>query len=190
MNFMKLSSYRYVQISHIILAIFIVICIFVDPRYFFTRNQGGISNYGTDSRTQIFFILGFLAAAIGTWLAAFTHKNISKFHKYIMIAIGIMYFLLMLSTIPYKLNSTFKTLHFAAALALFLTMLMMTFWIKYKLAKNSRVIKVWFYIFLLGLIIALLTQLKIITLLFVSQIVVGVAFAVILIYSLKLPKQS
>lgn len=115
-------------------------CLIIVPRYFFSLDQGGISNYGTEAQTRGIFILGFGAAALGTLAASLKlpkhtiHKSTLKFGMYLL---SLSYMLVLISTFSYKLNDSNKQLHLQAALALFIIMLLAAIWFRYYAVKAA-----------------------------------------------------
>ncbi len=164
-----------------------LLCLILLPHYFFSSNQGGISNYGTEDRTQLIFILGFGTASLFTLIGCFKLPSQTSKIKSLRLLLGLLsmlYLFLLISTFSYKLNDFNKQLHGLAALALFIVMLAGALWIRFYGYANSR-LELVFGIFCVGFIIGLLTLVEFVHLLFTSQIICGVCFGFMLTYKLR-----
>ncbi len=164
-----------------------LLCLILLPHYFFSSNQGGISNYGTEDRTQFIYILGFGTASLFTLIGSYKLSSKTSRIYSLQLALGLLsliYFVVLLSTFSYKLTSFNKQLHGLAALALFIAMLAGSLWIRFKGYMDSK-LKLAFAIFCLGFIIGLLTLVEFVHLLFTSQIICGACFGFMLTHKLR-----
>lgn len=185
---MKISASKYFNVGQVMLALALLTSLFLLPNYFFSLDQGGVSNYGTESKTQILFSIGFGVAAFLTFLAS---KNLTKSAqssrvlKINLIILSVLYVLLLISTYPYKINDLYRSIHEYIAMALFIFMIFFVTWIRCKKDKDNPFIKRMFWVFLAGIVVAGLTLFGFIHLLFTAQIISGMAFALIVSNALK-----
>lgn len=181
------SPAGYFAAGQIILATCLVICTVLAPGYFFSTNQGGISNYGTNNQTVGLFITGFTAAAVGAVAAASRLRaatmQLRQLRNYLFI-LAILYILVMLSTFSYKQNDDYRQLHEHVSLALFAYMAFMA--VRLRLQSGAdRHIAAAFGIFLLGLLLGLATLLGPLHTLFTAQVVSAAAFGYMVSRRLK-----
>ena len=188
-EFMKLTHKNYFVYGQLALGLSLLMCLIIIPKYFFSLDQGGVSNYGTDDRTRTFFTIGFGLATLGSLLAArFLPLKISKrlFSRVMLIILATGYLAVLLTTYSYKVNDFYRVLHERTAIGLFVFMLIFALWLRFFVARQNQGVKRWFWLFGAGIVLAGLTILGIIHLLFTAQILSGVAFAFILNNYLKI----
>lgn len=179
---MTIRSSKYVACGQIALGLSLFICLLIYPHYFFSINQGGVSNYGTSEPTRMLFILGFGAAAIGTFIGSIKLPQVTeKIYslKIGMYSLSLLYVVVMASTFSYKMGGLYRHLHLWSALVLFLVMLYQTLWIRFKTPPDRRLSNA-FILFSIGWLIGILTGFGIIHLLFTAQIISGVSFGYML----------
>ncbi len=180
----------YITAGQIILGICLLGCLVLIPGYFFSYNQGGISNYGTDPRTTWLFVLGFGAATAGVLLAAFRLPQATTRRLQLqvgLVLLAVLYLAVLLSTFSYKMNESYRLLHLYAAIALFLGMFIGASWLRFVAIKDAPTpTRVAFVVFCIGLIIAILMQAGVLQLLFTAQIVCGIAFGYMLTQGVRL----
>ncbi len=170
-----------------LLGLCLLVCIAIIPSYFFSLDQGGLSNYGTEDKTVWLFVAGFGAASLGAFLAALTLPRSSlrlwQWRAGLLILAGL-YLVLMLTTFSYKDNESLRQLHEYAALALFAVMLVEALWLRFTAAKDP-LIKPMFNVFAIGFVLAGLTFAGLLHVLFSAQLLCGVAFGYMVVRGLK-----
>ncbi len=180
---MNIRAYQYILFGQLALGLSILVCLLLIPHYFFSLDQGGISNYGTEDRTRPLFILGFGAASFATFIGSLRlSKKVSKTNRFqiMLVLLSLLYLTLMFSTFSYKDSSDSMQLHERAALGLILAMAAGAVMIRVKGAIDTR-IKVAFYVFSIGFAIGLLTLFELVRLLFTFQIICGASFGYMLV---------
>jgi hypothetical protein len=157
------------------------------PRYFFSLNQGGISNYGTEPQTKWLYAAGFSGATIGTMLAAIVLPKATKRRlqlRFILLILSALYLVVMVSTFSYKLSPSFQQFHELSALVLFISMLLTSLWLRFIAVKNSYINRL--FIFLcICMALGVLNYLEVLHILFVIEVVTGVIFALQLTHWLQ-----
>jgi len=184
---MSIRPSQSVAIGQIALGLSLFICLLIIPHYFFTLNQGGVSNYGTSEQTRTLFIFGFAAAAAGTLMASLKLPSGSKKTTNLKISLyllSLLYVLVLVSTFAYKSGDFTKQLHLWAALVLFLFMLCQSLWIRRSASTDKR-LTIAFTLFNFGWIIGILTALEIVHLLFTAQVISGTSFGYMLTRMVK-----
>jgi hypothetical protein len=179
---MTIRSSQYVAFGQICLGLSLFICLLINPDYFFDTNQGGVSNYGTYDQTRMLFILGFGAAAVGTFMGSIKLPRVSdkvSSLKRGMYLLSSLYVLVMASTFSYKTGGLSKDLHLWAALVLFLVILYQALRIRWNNPADRRLNNA-FMVFSFGWLIGVLTFFEIIHLLFTAQVISGASFGYML----------
>ena len=157
-------------------ALGLLACFAIKPQ--FLRSEGGFSNYGVTAATIPFFTFAFLSAAIGTFVAA--QRIVGRsWLKWSLRILAALFFLVLASTYPYKLNSFYDILHQDVSIALLVYGIGLGAWLVIK--RHD-----WQNIVLFGVqfgasVTAYVTFLGFIHLLFVSQFVAGLAFSALLV---------
>lgn len=170
-----------------LLGLCLLVCILIIPGYFFSLNQGGLSNYGTEDKTVWLFIAGFGAASLGTLLAALTlPRSVTWLWQWrvgLLVLAGL-YLAVMLTTFSYKDNESLRQLHEQAALALFAAMLAEALWLRFSATKDP-LIKPLFNVFIIGFVLAGLTFAGLLHVLLSAQLLCGVAFGYVVVRGLR-----
>ncbi len=186
---MEFTPARVIIISQILLGTSLVLCTILIPRYLFSRNQGGVSNYGTHDATRGLFSFGFAAAASGTLLAGVRLRSRvarrADLH-FALCSLGVLYLLVLLSTFSYKSTLSAKYLHELAAMALFVGMLLIASWLAVRGGLTNKSTQLAFIVFCGSFLIATLTLFGYLHLLFGAQIVCGVSFGYFLAHNLQI----
>jgi hypothetical protein len=61
------NLFRVFGFGQLVLAAAMVVCVVIEPKYFWATNQGGVSNYGALDETRLLFTAGFAAAAVASF---------------------------------------------------------------------------------------------------------------------------
>lgn len=178
---------RQLQIAQLALLIGLVVCLVLLPRFLFETNEGGISNYGTYARTVVPFTLGFGLCGVFTIMAAWSLPRQTLKYRWLkgaLLVSGLLYFLVMVSTYPYKLGHGFDALHVYAGVALVLWDMAFGSWLALILEHN------WVNVALLvvqyiGFTLALLTYLGPLHTLFIAECLTSAAFGTLLVRSVR-----
>ncbi|HEY8998911.1 MAG TPA: hypothetical protein VIM53_01190 [Candidatus Saccharimonadales bacterium] len=177
---MKRSSrVRPLLIGQIGLIVGLLTCFVLKPQ--FLKSEGGFSNYGVTAVTVPFFTLAFLFAAVGTFMTA---QQIARTKlAWSLRILALLFFFVLVSTYPYKVNGAFDDLHKLAAILLFVWEVALSVYFVRKLHDAPNVLA--FALQFGASLAALITFLGFVHLLFVSQFVEGAAFGVLLVRSLS-----
>lgn len=173
---------RYVAAGQIVLAICLVICTVLLPQYFFSWDQGGVSNYGTRAQTEALYAIGFGGAGLGAVLAtaalpmSTTRRTVLRV---LLLLLASLYALVLFSTFGYKMDNSLRLFHEHAAQALLFGGLILASYLRSVLRADVLIRKV-FVVLCAGALLAVLTLLGWLHLLFTAQVVCGASFAYIL----------
>lgn len=183
----RLQPTHYFAAGQIILGICILGCLVILPHYFFSLNQGGISNYGTEPQTKWLFATGFSAVTIGTMLAAIVLPKGAKHRvqlRIVLFTLAALYAFVMFSTFSYKLSPSLQHLHEQSAIALFGGMLLVSLWLRFFALKDSYTRRI-FIFFCVTLVLGVLNLLGVMPILFAIEIAGGVIFALLMTHGLR-----
>jgi hypothetical protein len=174
---------KYVKLSQICLYGFLTICTFLTPRYLFEKNEGGISNFGIHQATIIPYTLAFGLGGLCLIIAAkeLPIRTVErKIFYIILMSLGILLFLVLISTYFYKINRLFDYIHVILAELYFLVELVAGLWFVFSVTRNFINILLYGLQFI-GFIMAVLTVFGYFHFLFLAQIITGLSFAIILV---------
>ena len=172
----------YFLLGQTILGACLVVCLMLIPGYFFSHDQGGVSNYGTDERTIALFTIGFTAAAAGSLLAGLSLPSsfLQRRRKQLgLFLLALFYTAVLVSTFSYKVSDSLRSIHEYSALALFGVMLAQALWLALKVNPRDSRTRRALTIFLAAFVAGLLTVFGPLHILFTVQIVCGVTFGYI-----------
>jgi hypothetical protein len=177
----NLPNVRPLLLGQIGLVALLLVCFALKPQ--FLRSEGGFSNYGITAATIPFFTLAFLFATIGTVVAA---QRIARAHTkfaWSLRVLALLFFCVLVSTYPYKVNNIFDDLHELSAMLLFVWEVCLSVYFVRKLHDAPNVLL--FALQFGASVAALVTFLGFVHLLFVSQFVEGAAFGALLVRSVS-----
>lgn len=160
-------------VSQIIFGLSVLLAVIILPSYFFSTNQGGISNYGTAPATVWLFAGGFAAAAAGCIYAAVQTSKISL--KVYLVVMSFAYLLVLASTFGYKDSELGRTLHEFSALNLLITMAVGVL-LSLRPMVTRRNKRLALGGFALGIGLGVLTFFQVVHLLFSAQLLCGISF--------------
>jgi hypothetical protein len=176
---------RYLWLSQINLFGWLILSSFIVSSVVFTN--GGVSNYGNHYSTVIFYSFAFLADAIYTFLAARLLISMNQKFKSLALYLKILSMLLLLvfiTTFPRRFGAVYSDIHDNISKVLFAYESLLGFWLVYK----RPVLETIGYMLIMagGSIVALLSSLHVVKLMFVGQMAGALGFALLL--AIILPK--
>ncbi len=176
---------KYLVISQLALALSLIICLILIPHFLFSKNEGGMSNYGIHLKTVIPYSLGFILASFYSIRAALTIKtkrtSMRQLKAMLLIYAGVL-LLILLTTYGYKTNIYLKNTHITVTIITFWFEMLSAVWlIRTFLVDRLNIILVGCQF--IALVIGSLTFLGQLHVLFVSQLITITAFGLILIRS-------
>jgi len=176
---------RNLWLSQINLFGWLIICSFLASSVV-TKN-GGVSNYGNHYSTVVFYSIAFIADIVYLDLAAESLMMLGKQFKYLsryfslLCAITLVVFI---STFPRRFGVIFTDIHDNISIALFDYELLLAIWLAFKRPKLDTF--GYLLVMVSGSLVALLSAIHKIHLMFVGQMLGALGFALLLV--LILPK--
>lgn len=171
------SPARLLFVSQLCLSIGLFVCVLLMPHFLFESNEGGVSNYGTYTKTVIPYTFGFGICGILTLRVARISTN-RMMHRLLWI-LGLLYLFVLISTYPYKLDATYDNIHHAAGASLLIYSLGFGMWLSLFRARSIATIAL-FTAQLIGFLMAILTSLGVLHVLFIAELLSSLAFGVLL----------
>jgi hypothetical protein len=171
--------------SQICFGFFIGVCVAIHPGLVLKWNEGGMSNYGIHLETAIPYTLALgLASLLSHRAAALLARTDAASHPFVRVLrmYSWLILLVLVSTYAYSLNTVLKDLHIATGIAIVLFELAASLWMyRYlgRCARDTTLIAVQ----LIGFILAALTFVGVLHVLFLTQLLTGVSFALLMVHS-------
>jgi len=159
---------------------FTAVSVALHPGFVLQRDEGGMSNYGIHVKTALPYTVALLAPVLLSLdvarQAVATSMAAKRFVSLLRLYSGLL-FLTLVTTYSYPLNVGLKDLHIAVGVAIIVVESAASLWI-YRATKTMAPVLIIQYA---GLVLAALTFFGVLHVLFLSQLVTGIAFAVLLV---------
>lgn len=171
---------RAVAIGQVAFAAFIAVCVALHPGFVLKANEGGISNYGVHAKTWLPYTLALGSASFFSFRGArsvLVHDGRSKRMRLALNAYGTLMALTLVTTYPYRLDIVLKDLHDGVGAVVFVFELVTAAVMVRALGRRRGV----FVVQVAGFVVGAVTFMGGAHLLFLAQVVSGVAYAVILV---------
>jgi len=171
---------KYLALSQASLFGLLFICCLIIPSI--VIKNGGVSNFGNHLSTLIPYVLSFLLAIAFIFMAANTIQRKSvKLNRLALILyiLGLLYFLVLISTFPRRFDFIYSDIHDYLGIALFAYEFFISIWFLLKEKSQSTII--FFIVEVIGSMIGFLSILKYIHFLFIGQFIGTVGFGFLLI---------
>lgn len=181
------KTVKYLLASQILLAVAIVICTIILPQFLFSRDQGGMSNYGVHHETIVPFTVGFAGAGILICLAALMVPPKTAYASGLrasLLSVGLACLLMVLTTYTYKLSHTLDLLHIYSAQSLGLIEAAIGTWYAKKLVKD-RFNNIVLAIFAVGFLLGIFTVAGLLHVLFVAEALTAFSFGAIMVHTVR-----
>jgi hypothetical protein len=179
------SSARDVAWGQIGFAVFIGVCVAIHPGFVLKANEGGISDYGVHAKTIAPYTVALGLPSVLTYLAARRLVVVSadtRQLRTVLFTYAGLITLTLLSTYPYTLDRTLADVHIAVGAAVTVFESGASLWM-YRTVRRYEVV---FAVQLMGLVLGGLTIVGVLHVLFVSEVISGVAFAYLLFRTTQL----
>lgn len=171
---------RDVAIGQMGFALLIAVCVALRPSLVLKANEGGISNFGVHAATVVPYTLALGLPAVFSATAARGLRDVparARRLRTTLLCYSALITLTLLSTYPYRLDRTLTDLHDALGIVLTLFESVVSVWMCYVLGRFRLVLSAQ----LAGLVVGGLTMSGVLHVLFVSEMVSGLAFAFLLV---------
>ena len=175
----KATRTRDVALGQISFAAFIAICVALHPGFVFNSNEGGLSNYGVHAKTVVPYTLALALAAGFTLRAARINHRSRSSHRFerVLNTYGALTLLTLVTTYGYTLNKPLKDLHVGVGVVITVFEFAASVWM-YREIKSLHFV---FAAGLVGFALAIVTFFGALHVLFLTQLLIGGAFALLLI---------
>ena len=177
---MKESVVRDVARSQIAFASFIALCVALHPGEVLKRNEVGLSNYGVHLKTVVAYTLAFALASLFAYRATRSlrpARRETRHFKVLLLAYSGLTLLTLITTYGYTLDGPQRDLHVAVGVAVTLFECAATLWM-YVVVRDLVLVAA---VSLIALVGAALTFFGVLHLLFLSQVLIGGSFALLLV---------
>jgi len=175
--------FRYLLLSQCSLFLFLGICIAIDPHVLLARDEGGVSNYGVTGKTVAPFTIALILCGLFVLMAAhiapLAPPVIDRL-RCALVILGVLLLLLLITTYPYKLNSALKDIHIGVGSILLCFEMAMGIWMTVVLQRD-RVTLLLLVLQSIGFLLAFVTLIGVLHILFISQVVASLAFGILLV---------
>jgi hypothetical protein len=179
-NFNTDNLAREVAAGQIAFAALIALCVTLHPGLVLKVNEGGMSNYGVHAKTAAPYCVALLVPVVlcadVSRRAVATSVPSRRFIAMLRTYSGLL-FLVLITTFPYTLNTGLKDLHVGAGILITLFESATSIWMYRAIHTLRTALVLQFF----GLGLAILTFVGALHVLFVSQLVTGVPFAILLV---------
>jgi hypothetical protein len=178
----RASAFSLMLYSQISLAVMLLICVPLMPRFLFTSNMAGVSNYGVHGRTVVPYTAGIL---ICVWLllraaAHLARTGTDRGLARLCRVVAWLHLLNLLSTYPYKIGPTWALVHSICAILLAVAELAGAVILAVLLLRD-RAGYVLMALAVGAFVVMALTQMGFLHLLFVGEVITSAAFGVLLV---------
>ena len=175
----KATITKDVALGQISFAAFIAICVALHPGLVLKSNEGGLSNYGVHAKTVVPYTLALaLAAGFSLRAARTIHQSTSgRFLDRLLNTYGVLTLLTLVTTYGYTLNKPLRDLHVGVGVVITVFEFAASLW----MYREIKSLHFFFAAGLVGFALAIVTFFGALHVLFLTQLLIGGAFALLLI---------
>jgi hypothetical protein len=154
------------------------VCIGLHPGYLFSRNEGGLSNFGVHATTVVPFTVAFAGSA---WLLAAASRQIPRSTPVarrlagVLTAVAVVLGCVLVTTYPYQHGVVLRDLHFATGAVAVCVEAVASAWFVAAVSRGPIDVAL-LCLEAVGVALSVVTVLGVVHALFVSQLVVAGAF--------------
>lgn len=177
---MKERVVRDVARSQMAFAFFIAICVALHPGEVLKANEGGLSNYGVHLRTALPYTLALALASALSYRATrslHTSRRETRHFKLLLLLYSGLTLLTLVTTYGYTLDTPQRDLHVVVGVVITVFECAASLWMFDVVRQLVLVVAVG----LIGFVLATLTFVGVLHLLFLTQVLIGGAFALLLL---------
>ncbi len=174
------SATRDVATGQICFVFFLGVCVALHPGLVLKADEGGMSNFGVHATTVVPFTFALGLPTVLTYAAARrlrASRAESSRVRALLNLYSALLALTLLSTYPYTLDRTLTDLHIAVGICLTVFESVASVWIYRELHRYAAVLAAQ----LVGLVLAGLTIIGVLHILFLTEVLSGAAFAYLLV---------
>lgn len=182
------EAYRYAVLSQVLLFLGMVVATVIRPQFFFSFDQGGVSNYGTIPSTIVPYTVALLGCGyymIKSAIALPAKSELLRSGKLVIHTVGIFFVLMLVSTYPYQQSLTLTYLHQIISNMTVLILLFAGVWLHKNTPVLSQKKHTFLVILISGVTLGFITVVDVVRLLFLAQVLVAVGFGGIYLRFIK-----
>ena len=180
----KTRAVTYIVWGQILFVLFIAVCVALHPGIVLKSNEGGVSNYGIHIKTALPYTLALGLLAFYSRRAAVLYSKSDKVTRRlrrVLTAYSVIVIVMLISTYVYSLNHILRDIHIGFGTVLITFESFAAIWM------FGRIRRVWDGVFLAtqlaGALIALVTIVGVLHLLFLAEELANTGFACLLIHT-------
>jgi len=171
---------RDVARSQTAFAFFIAVCVALHPGEVLKANEGGLSNYGLHLKTALPYTLALVLASVLCYRAAralHTARPETRHFKLILLVYSTLTLLTLVTTYGYTLDTPQRVLHVSVGIVITVFECAASLWMFDVVRQLVLVVAAG----LIGFVLATLTFFGVVHLLFLTQVLIGGSFALLLV---------
>jgi hypothetical protein len=165
------------------LAIFLGVCVALEPGTVLKWNEAGLSNYGVHPVTVIPYSLAFAGCGAFTFVAAQRVRGVSTVGlrlRALLSVYGVLNVLALLSTYGYTSHASIKQVHMVVGIVVMVFEPLSAVWL-YRHLERDWHNRAWLGAQMLGLVLGAVDFAALLHILFLAQLFTGVSFGVLLV---------
>jgi len=181
---MKSRAVAFVTYGQLLLLLFLSICVALHPGFVLKADEGGMSNYGIHAKTTAAYMLSLGIPMLCSFMAArlFQGEGESPVQfRFLLRLYAWLLFCTLVSTYVYSLNTVLRDVHIVIGAALAIFQVTASVWMFRLLGR--RLDGALFTVELVGFVLAVLTIVGALHVLFLTQVLTSGAFAILLVRS-------
>lgn len=179
----QLRAVTFIVLGELAFLVFIGVSVALHPGFVLKWNEGGMSNYGLHIKTAVPYTLALALLALYSRRAALLcarGDERSRRLRFVLKSYSSILLLVLLSSYIYSLDIVLKDVHFALGTALVVLVGSASLWM-FQVWSPSTWVWLFLFVQLSGDVLALLTALGVLHFLFLSEMLVNVSFASLLV---------
>lgn len=179
---------RYARLSQILLLAGTLLSVALRPEFFFSLDQGGVSNYGVMPLTIFPYTLAMLGCGYFMMRSAFALSSDTPQLRdagRIIFVVGLFYIFMLISTYPYQQSLALTYIHQIISIMMVLILLLSGLWMHVQLGRSNASSRGDIVVLIGGFLLGFLTFIDVVRLLFAAQIFFAVGFAKIYLHFMK-----
>jgi hypothetical protein len=167
--------------GQVLMAVFFTVCVALHPGFVLKRDEGGVSNFGVHLKTCIPYSAAYAAAGVSSWIVGTRARAPGGLHDVgrILRVYAVLLMVTLTTTYFYTLSILSHDLHIMVGGVLFAFEVMTSWWMVRRLGRRRDWL--WLAVQWTGSVLAALTIAGTLEVLFLSQVIAGVGYAVVLV---------
>jgi hypothetical protein len=181
---MKSRAVAFVTYGQLLLALFLALCVALHPGLVLKADEGGMSNYGIHAKTTVAYTLALGSPMLFSFLGARLlpgDGDVPQQFRFLLRLYAWLLLLTLASTYGYSLNTGLRDVHIVIGAALAIFQLTASVWMYRRLQRGVDASLL--AVEVAGFVLAVLTIVGALHILFLTQVLTSGAFALLLVRS-------